>query len=100
MFAVAITLTDRARIAIHPAICGGRPTMARTRIRVTDILDALSEGVSEEELVVNFPYVTLEDICACLRYVASIAEEPRRCGTKFVIDAVGRHRPAPDLNEP
>ena len=73
-----MTLTDHPRISVDPAICGGRPTISGTRMRVTDILDALAEGVSEEELVADFPYVTREDIRACLRYAASIAEEPRR----------------------
>jgi len=71
-------IPDHPRISIDPQICGGRPTIAGTRMRVTDILDALAEGVSEDEIVADFPYVTLEDIRACLRYAASIAEEPRR----------------------
>lgn len=58
------------RIAIDPAICGGRPTVAGTRMRVTDILEALASGVSEEEIVRDFPYVTLEDIRACLAFAA------------------------------
>lgn len=70
-FRSAMTITDHPRIAVDPAICGGRATIAGTRMRVTDILDALAEGVSEDELVADFPYVTLEDIRACLRYAAS-----------------------------
>jgi uncharacterized protein (DUF433 family) len=73
-----MTLPDHPRIAIDPAVCGGRPTIAGTRMRVTDILEALAEGVSEEEIVADFPYVKLEDIRACLAYAASKAEEPAR----------------------
>ncbi len=47
-------------------------------MRVTDILEMLSEGVSEEEIVADYPYVKLEDIRACLAYAASIAEGPVR----------------------
>lgn len=73
-----MTVTGHLRIAIDPAICGGRPTIAGTRMRVTDILEALASGVSEAEIVQDFPYVKLEDIRACLAYAASIAEEPAR----------------------
>ncbi len=73
-----MTIDDHPRIAIDPAVCGGRPTVRGTRMRVTDILEMLSEGVSEEEIVADFPYVKLEDIRACLAYAASIAEEPAR----------------------
>ena len=76
-----MTVIGHPRIAIDPAICGGRPTIAGTRMRVTDILEALASGVSEEELVQDFPYVKLEDIRACLAYAASIAEEPARFAT-------------------
>jgi uncharacterized protein (DUF433 family) len=73
-----MTLADHPRISIDPEICGGRPTVAGTRMRVMDILEALAEGVSEEEIVADFPYVTLEDIRACLAYAASLSDEPRR----------------------
>lgn len=69
-----MTVNGHPRIAIDPAICGGRPTIAGTRMRVTDILEALASGVSEEEIVQDFPYVKLEDVRACLAYGASIAE--------------------------
>jgi uncharacterized protein (DUF433 family) len=78
IFRSGMTLADHPRIAIDPAICGGRPTIRGTRMRVTDILEALAEGVSEEQLVADFPYVTLEDIRACLAYAAAMAEEPLR----------------------
>jgi len=76
-----MTVHNHPRIAIDPEVCGGRPTIAGTRMRVTDILEALASGVSEEEIVRDFPYVKLEDIRACLAYAASIAEEPVRSAT-------------------
>jgi uncharacterized protein (DUF433 family) len=71
-------LADHPRIAVDPEICGGRPTIAGTRMRVTDILAMLAEGVSEEVILADFPYVKLEDIRASLAYAASMTEEPRR----------------------
>ena len=66
------------RIAIDPAICGGRPTIAGTRMRVIDILDMLASGVSEAEILQDFPYVKLEDVRACLAYALAIQARPNR----------------------
>lgn len=58
------------RIAIDPEVCGGRPIVAGTRVRVSDVLDALASAVSVPELLADFPYLTAEDIAACLAYGA------------------------------
>lgn len=67
-------LADHPRIAVDPEICGGRPTIAGTRMRVADILAMLAEGVSEEVILADFPYVKVEDIRASLAYAASIID--------------------------
>jgi uncharacterized protein (DUF433 family) len=71
-----MTLVGYPRIAIDHAICGGRPTVAGTRVRVSDILEMLAEGVSEAEIIADYPYIALEDIRACLAYAASVADHP------------------------
>ena len=58
------------RIVIDPEVCGGRPIIAGTRMRVSDVLDALASPVSIDELLADFPYLTREDIQACLAYAA------------------------------
>lgn len=58
------------RIVIDPEVCGGRPIVAGTRMRVSDVLDALASSVSVEELLADFPYITREDVNACLAYGA------------------------------
>ena len=58
------------RIAIDPDVCGGRPIVAGTRMRVADVLDALASGATIDELLTDFPYLTHEDIIACLAYGA------------------------------
>ena len=58
------------RIVIDPEVCGGRPIVAGTRMRVIDVLDALAEGASVDELVADFPYLTRADVSACLAYAA------------------------------
>lgn len=59
-----------ARVVIDPDVCGGRPIVAGTRMRVSDVLDALASPVSVEELLADFPYLTREDVNACLAYGA------------------------------
>lgn len=71
-----MTLAGFPRIAVDNAICGGRPTVAGTRVRVSDILEMLAGGASEAEIVSDFPYVTTADIRACLAYAASAADHP------------------------
>jgi len=71
-----MTLDGFPRISVDPAICGGRPTVAGTRMRVTDILDLLASGVSEQEILADFDYVKREDIRACLAYAARATDHP------------------------
>lgn len=58
------------RIVIDAEVCGGRPIVAGTRMRVIDVLDALASGAGIEELIADFPYLTREDVHACLAYAA------------------------------
>ena len=69
-------LAGYPRIAVDPAICGGRPIVAGTRMRVSDILEMLAGGADEAEIVADFPYVKAEDVRACLAYAASVADHP------------------------
>lgn len=59
-----------ARVIIDPEVCGGRPIVSGTRMRVSDVLDALAASVSIDELLADFSYLTREDIIACLAYGA------------------------------
>lgn len=58
------------RISVHPRILGGKPVIEGTRISVELILDLLASGVSEEEIIEDYPHLSREDIHACLRYAA------------------------------
>ena len=69
-------LAGYPRLAIDPAICGGRPIVAGTRVRVSDILEMLAEGAPEGEILADYPYLALEDIRACLAYAAGVADHP------------------------
>ncbi|NIJ09032.1 uncharacterized protein (DUF433 family) [Sphingomonas vulcanisoli] len=58
------------RITIDPEVCGGRPIVAGTRMRVVDVLDALAASATVDELLADFPYLTQADVLACLAYGA------------------------------
>ena len=59
------------RITIEPGKRGGRPCIRGLRITVYDVLAMLAEGMSETEIVDDFPELALADIRACLAYAAS-----------------------------
>lgn len=63
------------RISIDPAICGGKPCIKGTRIWVSLILDFLAEGMSETELLAEYPQLTHEDVLAAIAYAAEAARE-------------------------
>jgi uncharacterized protein (DUF433 family) len=60
----------RDRIAIDPAIRFGKPCVRGTRITVGDILSYLASGMREEEILADFPQLTIDDIRACLAFAA------------------------------
>ena len=60
-----MTINGHPRITFDPAICGGRPTVAGTRVRVSDVLEILAGGANDAEILKDFPYLSLEDIRAC-----------------------------------
>lgn len=60
------------RIVIDEKICNGKPTILGSRITVQSILEFLSAGDSEEEILKQFPALTSEDIKASLKFAANL----------------------------
>lgn len=60
----------RDRITIEPGKRGGKPCIRGMRITVYDVLSYLAAGMTEQEILDDFPYLTKEDILACLSYAA------------------------------
>lgn len=60
----------RERITIDPARRAGKPCVRDLRITVYDILEYLASGMSEEQILTDFPDLEAEDIRACLAYAA------------------------------
>lgn len=57
-------------ITIEPGKRGGKPCIRGMRITVYDVLEYLASGMSQEQVLKEFPYLTEEDILACLAYAA------------------------------
>ena len=64
-------MTDYKKIiTIEPDKRGGKPCIRNMRITVYDVLSWLASGMSKEEIISDFPELTMEDIDACLEYAA------------------------------
>lgn len=59
----------RSRITIEPGKRGGRPCVRGMRITVYEVLSYLAAGMTAQEVLNDFPYLTMEDIQACLAFV-------------------------------
>jgi uncharacterized protein (DUF433 family) len=60
----------RSIITLEPGKRSGKPTIRGMRITVYDVLDNLASGMTTEEILRDFPYLTCEDIQACLSFAA------------------------------
>jgi uncharacterized protein (DUF433 family) len=65
-------------ITIEPDKRSGKPCIRGLRMTVTDVLEYLASGMTPEEIVAEFPDLTLEDIRACLAFAA---DRERRLAT-------------------
>ncbi len=57
-------------ITIEPSKRGGKPCIRGLRITVYDVLEYLAGGMTPEQIVADFPDLTIEDIRACLAFAA------------------------------
>lgn len=58
------------RITLDPAVRSGKPVIRGTRITVSDVLEYLAGGMSQEDILADFPDLTAEDISAALTFAA------------------------------
>ncbi len=63
------------RIQTDPTICHGAACLKGTRIMVSVVFDALVEGYSVEEILTEYPTLTVEDIYVAITYGAWIARD-------------------------
>lgn len=64
-----------SRITFEADKNGGRASIRRMRIRVTDVLGMLAAGDTPEDILEGFPYLEADDIRACLAYAADVTGE-------------------------
>lgn len=85
---VSSTKTPKQHIESTPGVCGGRPRIAGTRIRVQDIyIWHELQRQSPDEIVSQFPQLTLADVYAAMAYfwdnrpgvLAAIEEDRQLC---------------------
>ena len=80
-------MTHLDGFTIEPGKRSGKPCIRGLRIAVSDVLDYLASGMSEEDLLRDFPDLTREDIRACLAFAAEpdtallVIEPGHRAGT-------------------
>ena len=58
------------RLTLEPGMRGGKPCIRGMRITVYDVLGYMASGMTEEEILADFPYLEHEDLIACLGYAA------------------------------
>ena len=64
-------MTWQQRISVDPAVRSGKPCIKGTRITVYDVLEYLAGGMSEDQILTDFPDLTRDDIRAALAFAAA-----------------------------
>ena len=70
MASYALVVDYKDRITIEPGKRGGKPCIRGLRITVYDVLEYLASGITDEEILKDFPDLTREDIRACIAFAA------------------------------
>ena len=61
----------KERIQIDPSVRSGKPCVKGTRITVFDVLEYLAGGMTNDQILADFPSLTADDIRACLSFAAA-----------------------------
>lgn len=64
-------MSYRERITMEPGKRGGKPCIRGLRITVYDVLEYLAAGMTEQEILADFPDLEPEDVKACLAFAAA-----------------------------
>jgi uncharacterized protein (DUF433 family) len=70
-----MTEEQRTLVVRDPQVCHGQATVRGTRILVSIILDALADGLTEAEILAEYPTLTAEGIRAAAAYGAELARD-------------------------
>lgn len=69
-------MDNEQRTTVEPGKRGGQPCIRGMRITVRDVLEYLAGGMSVDEVLVDFPELTVDDIRACLTNAANQLPRP------------------------
>ena len=64
------------RITVEAGKMGGRPCVRGLRVRVTDVLDLLASGMSQDEILADYPSLERADFTAVLTYASQELDHP------------------------
>jgi uncharacterized protein (DUF433 family) len=64
------------RITAEPDKLNGKPCIRGLRIRVTDVLELLASGMTDDEILADYPSLEREDFSAALKYAAEALDRP------------------------
>ena len=70
-----MTIEYAERIKRDPAICGGEPVVAGTRVTIRTILASLAEGDGIDDILADFPSLSRDDVRAVIAFAAASTEE-------------------------
>jgi uncharacterized protein (DUF433 family) len=70
-----MTNEQRPLIVRDPKVCHGQATVRGTQIMVSIVLDALADGMTESEILAEYPTLTVEGIRAAAVYGAELARD-------------------------
>jgi uncharacterized protein (DUF433 family) len=65
-----------SRITVNPNQCGGKPCVRGMRIRVTDVLELISNGLTTKQILKELPDLEEEDVIACVKYAVAKINHP------------------------
>ncbi len=65
----------RERIVADPKVLVGKPIIKGTRISVELVMDLLGRGYSRDEILQQYPHLSLADVQACCAYAAEVVKE-------------------------
>lgn len=89
--------TVQEHIDITPGICGGKPRIAGTRVRVQDIVIWTEQGESPDDILAGYPHLSLADIYAALAYYhdhREIIDHQIKESDDFINDMMKRQKAA------
>jgi uncharacterized protein (DUF433 family) len=66
-------MENLSRITVDPNVCGGKPCIRGMRVRVSDVLDLLANGLTADQVLEELPYLEREDVMSVLRWRKLIA---------------------------